>query len=123
MFYFNTNKPHRFFRRIPVVLESRRSSRGGGRTPCTLPPPRSAPVLVAHLSLDFPRVPLGVFSVCSALATYQRKVSPVLAYPSFLSKLAIFASFSPFCTFVEKTVQYNVIAQIKLENNNMKKAN
>ena len=38
MLYFNTNKPHSFFCRIPVVLENRRSSRGGGvRTPCTLP--------------------------------------------------------------------------------------
>ena len=36
--HFNTNKTHSFFfRRIPVVLENRRSSRGGGRTPCTLP--------------------------------------------------------------------------------------
>ena len=38
--HFNTNKPHSFFffRRIPVVLENRRSCRGGGgRTPCTLP--------------------------------------------------------------------------------------
>ena len=38
--YFNTNKPHSFFFcRIPVVLENRRSSQGGGevRTPCTLP--------------------------------------------------------------------------------------
>ena len=36
--HFNTNKPHSFFfRRIPVVLENRRSSRGGGgHTPCTL---------------------------------------------------------------------------------------
>ena len=32
----NTNKPIFFFR-IPVVLESRRSSQGGVRTPCTLP--------------------------------------------------------------------------------------
>ena len=31
----NTNKPH--FCRIPVVLESRRSSQGGVHTPCTLP--------------------------------------------------------------------------------------
>ena len=38
MLYFNTNKPHSFFCRIPVVLENRRSSQGGGvRTPCTLP--------------------------------------------------------------------------------------
>ena len=40
LIYFNTNKPHSFFfwRRIPVVLENRRSSRGGGgmHTPCTL---------------------------------------------------------------------------------------
>ena len=38
LLYFNTNKPHFFFCRIPVVLENRRSSRGGGgvRTPCTL---------------------------------------------------------------------------------------
>ena len=35
--YFNTNKPHSFFCRIPVVLENRRSSQGGVRTPCTLP--------------------------------------------------------------------------------------
>ena len=39
--YFNTNKLHFFifflFFRIPVVLESRRSSQGDGvRTPCTL---------------------------------------------------------------------------------------
>ena len=37
LLYFNTNKPHFFFCRIPVVLENRGSSRGGGRTPCTLP--------------------------------------------------------------------------------------
>ena len=35
--YFNTNKPHSFFCRIPVALENRRSSQGGVRTPCTLP--------------------------------------------------------------------------------------
>ena len=34
--YINTNKPQ-FFCRIPVVLEIRRSSQGGVRTPCTLP--------------------------------------------------------------------------------------
>ena len=43
LLYFNTNKPHSFFCfcRIPVVLENRRSSQGGGvRTPCTpLDPP------------------------------------------------------------------------------------
>ena len=38
LLYFNTNKPHSFFCRIPVVLENRRSSQKGGvRTPCTLP--------------------------------------------------------------------------------------
>ena len=39
MLYFKANKPHFFFRRIPVVLENRRSSqaRRGLRTPCTLP--------------------------------------------------------------------------------------
>ena len=38
MLYLNTNKPHSFFCRMPVVLENRRSSQGGGvRTPCTLP--------------------------------------------------------------------------------------
>ena len=36
--YFNTNKPHIFiFCGTPVVLEGRRSSQGGVRTPCTLP--------------------------------------------------------------------------------------
>ena len=44
LLYFNTNKPHSFFffcrtnKKIPVVLENRRSSQGGGvHTPCTLP--------------------------------------------------------------------------------------
>ena len=39
LLYFNTNKPHSFFWKIPVVSENRRSSAGGGgmRTPCTLP--------------------------------------------------------------------------------------
>ena len=42
LLYFNTNKPHSFFFcRIPVVLENRRSSRGGGCTP-PAPSPRSA---------------------------------------------------------------------------------
>ena len=50
LLYFNNNKPHSvflfffFFCRIPVVLENRRSSQGGGVcTPCTLPldPPLS----------------------------------------------------------------------------------
>lgn len=45
--------------------------------------------LEAHLFPDFPGVPPPVFSVCSALTAYQRKVSPVLAYPSSLSKAAI----------------------------------
>ena len=30
LLYFNTNKPHSFFCRIPAVLENRRSSQGGG---------------------------------------------------------------------------------------------
>ena len=42
--YFNNIKPHSFFfRRIPVVLENRRSSRGGGGAHSLHPPPRSAP--------------------------------------------------------------------------------
>ena len=43
MFYFDTNKPQSaFFCKIPVVLESCRSSQGGGCTPRTLhPSPRS----------------------------------------------------------------------------------
>ena len=45
LLYFNTNKPHSFFVcRIPVVLENRRSSGGGGAHPLH-PPPRSAPEL------------------------------------------------------------------------------
>ena len=48
--YFNTNKPHSC--RIPVVLENRRSSAGGGvRTPCTLP-------------LDPPLVIITIIKVC-----------------------------------------------------------
>ena len=42
LLHFNTNKPHSFFFRIQVVLENRRSSRGGGAHPLH-PPPRSAP--------------------------------------------------------------------------------
>ena len=49
LLYFNTNKPHSFFfGRIPVVLENRRSSRGGwggGGAHPLHPPPRSAPAL------------------------------------------------------------------------------
>ena len=45
LLYFNTNKPHSFFCRLPVVLENRRSSQKGGgvHAPCTLPldPPLS----------------------------------------------------------------------------------
>ena len=37
-----------FFCRIPVVLENRRSSRGGGVAHPLHPPPRSAPVNVLH---------------------------------------------------------------------------
>ena len=50
LLYFKTNKPDSFFfGRIPVVLENRRSSWGGVRTPCTLP-------------LDLPLVLLAIFS-------------------------------------------------------------
>ena len=42
LLYFNTNKQHSFFCRIPVVLENRRSSRGGGGAHPLHPPPRSA---------------------------------------------------------------------------------
>ena len=45
--------------------------------------------LEVHLFPDFPGVLPPVFSVCLALTAYQRKVSPVLAYPSSLSKAAI----------------------------------
>ena len=45
LLYFNTNKPHSFFCRIPVVLENRRSSQGGAHP--LHPPPRSASVLGA----------------------------------------------------------------------------
>ena len=60
LLYFNTNKPLSFFCRIPVVLENRRSSRGGGgvRTPCTLPlyPPLGKPCSIAFstFSTRFP---------------------------------------------------------------------
>ena len=39
----SSNKPHSFFCRIPVVLENRRSSQGGGGAHPLDPPPRSAP--------------------------------------------------------------------------------
>ena len=47
LLYFNTNRPHSFlfFCRIPVVLENRGSSQGGGVHPLH-PPPRSAPVFI-----------------------------------------------------------------------------
>ena len=37
LLYFNTNKPHTFFCRIPVVLENRRSSQGGCAPPAPSP--------------------------------------------------------------------------------------
>ena len=43
LLYFNTNKPHSFFCRIPVVLENRRSSKRGGGAHPLHSPPRSAP--------------------------------------------------------------------------------
>ena len=45
LLYFNTNNPHFFFGRIPVVLENQRSSQGGGGAGAypLHPPPRSAP--------------------------------------------------------------------------------
>ena len=49
LFNFNTNKPHSFFGRIPVVLENRRSSQGGGVHPLH-PPPRSAYDLISYLT-------------------------------------------------------------------------
>ena len=60
LLYFNTNKPHSFFffRRIPVVLENRRSSqRGGVRTPCTLP--LDPPLMLITLRAE--RVNTGLF--------------------------------------------------------------
>ena len=49
LIYFRTNKPQ-VFCRIPVVLESRKSSRGVGEGGCgpLHPPPRSAPFLSLH---------------------------------------------------------------------------
>ena len=48
MLYFNTNKPHSFFCRIPVVLEAVGHLRGGGGgTPCTLPLDPPLPQLFA----------------------------------------------------------------------------
>ena len=44
LLYFNTNKPSSFCCRIPVVLETRRSSQGLGGAHPLHPPPRSAPV-------------------------------------------------------------------------------
>ena len=56
LLYFNTNTPHFFFCRIPVVLENRRSSqgRGGGWNAHPLqPPPRSAPVNTLLICFSF----------------------------------------------------------------------
>ena len=54
LLYFNTNKAHNFFCRIPVVLENRRSSQGGrgGDAHPRHPPPRSAPDLNVHVLSD-----------------------------------------------------------------------
>ena len=53
LLYFNTNKPNSFFGRIPVVLENRRSSQGGGAHPLH-PSPRSAPEFtVSKKALSF----------------------------------------------------------------------
>ena len=42
----SSNKPHSFFCRIPVVLENRRQSQGGGGTHPLHPPPRSTPDII-----------------------------------------------------------------------------
>ena len=54
LLYFNTNTPHFFFCRIPVVLENRRSSQGrGGNAHPLQPPPRSAPVNTLLICFSF----------------------------------------------------------------------
>ena len=58
LLYFNTNKPHGFFCRIPVVLENRRSSQGGGGV---RPPPRSAPEVNFSTTTSLYLVTLKIF--------------------------------------------------------------
>ena len=53
LLYFNTNKPHSFFFwRIPVVLDNRRSSRGGGCAP-PAPSPWIRPCVKIYILLLF----------------------------------------------------------------------
>ena len=59
LLYFKTNKPDSFFfGRIPVVLENRRSSWGGGGAHPLHPPPRSAPGFVGNF---FSRMGVALF--------------------------------------------------------------
>ena len=45
-----------FFRRIPVVLENRRLSQGGVRTPCTLPLDPPLQILSLVCPLKYPSI-------------------------------------------------------------------
>ena len=65
LLYFNTNKPHSFFffGRIPVVLENRRSSQGGGHP---LHPPLDPPLIIKtlyHFDLLFLQLTVTVLDV------------------------------------------------------------
>ena len=77
LLYFNTNKPHSFFFlcRILVVLENRRPSQGGVRTPCTLPldPPLKSHVAPPTMTVKGSSAYMGYIFHLFSLQVYQRE--------------------------------------------------
>ena len=104
LLYFNTNKPHSFFCRIPVVLQNRRSSqggRGGGgvRSPCTLP--QNAPLLYTaiyiYIQLLYSSYPALQTLYTTIYILYTPYIEPIytLYRPIYTSYLALYTLDKP----------------------------
>ena len=94
LLYFNTNKLHSFFCRIPVVLENRRSSQGGCAPPAPSPldpPLQQEPVSSANDVFHLPKLLMSCHQtskmpsrIFGGLQSFVRRQNPLFlaSYPS-----------------------------------------